>query len=977
MASNITQGINGLEIGSYDFKAEATSCENLDEAQTSQKITGTGAGAARSRGKGKTKRGNSNSSHDSNIEKAGENSVSPAQRQLLHRTLRDFLQSDEPEIEMVGLSAGERRVVHLFALQLGNLKTRSHGKDKDRVLVITRKQDVTDLEEQASTKFKVDERVLQYLDTVMSHGPTKPLEFPKPAGRKQNWGNGLIGTPMVPPRKALNLPRDIVEEARNLPIAEHRSEILQLLDEHQVLIVNGATGSGKSTQLPQFLLDDATGSNRPVRIVVTQPRRIAAITVSSRIAKERGEALGQTVGYQIRMENKCSINTLLTFTTGGCMMRVLGVDAKRFFRKTTHLIIDEVHERDVDTDFLMLAAKRELQRNRNFKLIMMSATMDLEKLSTYFNNAPIINVEGRCFKVEVIHLEDTLKLTGYMTENMKWYLKNSCTNDPQELLEAYLRSCPQSVQDIDNDLIISVVEVLLNRGQKGGLIIYLPGLQDITNLMCRFQEALPHKSVRYILLHSQIDHNSHSQVFRVLPNIQLKVILSTNIAQTSITIPDLIYVIDLGRAKIKTYDAKTDSSVLACDWISKADAEQRTGRAGRQRSGICYRLYSKAQYEQMSDYLVPEIMRRTLNEICLLAKLAAPNERIATYLGNALDPPKPERVTQACEKLQLIGVLHERHEKVTELGEIIAELPLDVQLGKFLIYSLYYRCFGSVSIIVSFFTVRDPFIVPTDRTERTQQQLKRSLFGIDQNSDTLGIVNLYKEYKGRSKRDAVAYCKENFLSLQSMDMFVGAVRKLRDTVFQMFEIHIDVFEYDTNKDIVRLAMAAGLYPNVANIDRSRKKRTIVTGGDTTVQISRNSCLQKINTKNSSPSSEDWICFVEKRHNIGQVLSIENNTLITTLIVAMQCGKQYFLQPCDSEKETLLCLDSWIRIQMDEKFCLKLLNLRAQLEREFNILVNLRKLTHEHSKAPEFASKLLSLHSTYRIPSAASLNEFNE
>ncbi|XP_039153877.1 3'-5' RNA helicase YTHDC2-like [Drosophila simulans] len=364
------------------------------------------------------------------------------------------------------------------------------------------------------------------------------------------------------------------------------------------------------------------------------------------------------------MNRQCSSNTVLMLTTSGCLLRALAMDKESFFKNTTHLIIDEAHERDLDTDFLLLATKLELQKNPHLRVVLMSATMDLEALSNYFGGGTVMDVEGRNFGVAIYHLEDILSNTGYMHPRMEQFLgKPTGEETPSELLAAYYGGRTIIDPDIDNDLIVSLLELLLRQGDAGAVIVYLPGYSDMTSLLARLESSLPQDQITIILLHSQVDNDEHRKVFRFFPGVRLKIILSTNIGQTSITIPDLLYVIDTGRAKMKTYDMTIDASRLTITWISQADAKQRAGRAGRVCHGNCYRLYDNDRLAKMDLYTVPEIMRRTLDEICLLTKLAAPDKKIENFLDLALDTPPKDAVIQSCSRLKLLGVLDERDEE--------------------------------------------------------------------------------------------------------------------------------------------------------------------------------------------------------------------------------------------------------------------------------------------------------------------------
>ncbi|EDW46250.1 3'-5' RNA helicase YTHDC2 [Drosophila sechellia] len=905
-------------------------------------VDGRVTGGKKGTGKQKTRPGNAKAD--------GGDKLNSEDEKMLRQLVNDFLQSCEPKKQLPGLTKAQRSHVHRLAQNRG-LKTVSKGSEEDRVLFISRLQ--SNGQQQyllCNTKLHICKPLLDVLGQMAGNVERRLINSVEGFKRKKEQYQdkrrpsnfGLVGQRLIPPPQS-NWNRNIQHERRSLPIYKQRESILNVLQRDQVLIIKGATGSGKSTQLPQYILEWAAEHRSPVRIVVSQPRRLAAISVSERISKERGEAPGTTVGYQIRMNKQCSSNTVLMLTTSGCLLRALAMDKESFFKNTTHLIIDEAHERDLDTDFLLLATKLELQKNPHLRLVLMSATMDLEALSNYFGGGTVMDVEGRNFGVAIYHLEDILSNTGYMHPRMEQFLgKPTGEETPSELLAAYYGGRTIIDPDIDNDLIVSLLELLLRQGDAGAVIVYLPGYSDMTSLLARLESSIPQDQITIILLHSQVDNNEHRKVFRVYPGVRLKIILSTNIGQTSITIPDLLYVIDTGRAKMKTYDMTIDASQLTITWISQADAKQRAGRAGRVCHGNCYRLYDNDRLAKMDLYTVPEIMRRTLDEICLLTKLAAPDKKIENFLDLALDTPPKDAVIQSCSRLKLLGVLDERDE-VTQLGHIIAELPLGVQIGKCLVYSIYLRCLDSMTIIAAYHSVRDPFVLNIERGKKSGQQNRRILFAGDGMSDSLAAIKLYKEFTNLKRMDIGDFCEHNFVCRNAMEMFVSAVSTLRDTVYRIFRFSeasarlASSFNDDTN--MIRLALTAGLYPKLAYMDRE-KKNQLVAEGDPFVQVSRSSCL--LGKKKQKNLASEWILFLEKTRTADQISSLEYTTLVSGLMVALAGGKQFVTEAHGFE--VLLCLDSWIRLKCPAEFGLQLHKVRMLMEREFAELVATRKLS---------------------------------
>ncbi|KAH8274188.1 hypothetical protein KR018_001604, partial [Drosophila ironensis] len=875
------------------------------------------------------------------------------EKATLRDLLKKFMLSGREETQLTDLSSNQRRYLHTISTSLG-LKTSSTGPRCNRIMTVTWKerdsQNASTLTVSGALQTVLMGAQASLKAVIHSHanknGSTNgdgvvPFELHKRASNMN-----LVGVPMVPPPPNGN-GNPLAQTRRDLPIFQKRRQILNELRKHQVLIIQGSTGSGKSTQVPQYLLEEAAMDSRKVRIVITQPRRIAAVTLAERIAQERGEVLGNTVGYQIRMESQCSLQTVLTLTTSGCIMRVLAVNGVGLFANTTHLIIDEVHERDLDTDFLLLATKKELKRNPKLRVVLMSATMDLNALSAYFDNAKIMDIEGRTFPVKIFHLEDILENTGYMTQSMAEYLdaKSSDSPSPEDLLQAYTVTLSRTNSITDNDLVVSLLEMLLRTGQTGAVMVYLTGFSEMSLMRERVEALLPRNQIKVLLLHSKVDNSERRRAFEMFPNIRLKIILSTNIGQTSITVPDLLFVIDLGRAKMNTYDPVSDSTQLARVWISQADAMQRAGRAGRVRSGICYRIYSKARFESFDPYPIPEMKRRTLEEICLLAKLAAPDQPIASFLSEALEPPQQNAVSLACSRLKLLCILDDDTEAITPLGRLVAEFPVGVQMSRCVIHSIYYRCLGSMTIIAAYHSVREPFIMSHER--HNQGRSVRLAFVGDTNSDSMLALNLYNDYNACPSSQVARFCEEHHLCRANMEMFVAAVNSLRDTVKRIFRNTGNSFniasEADSDLNMVRLALTTGLYTKVA-FKSGKGRRCLIAEGDSYMQIARFSCLQHLKKE---ATTSYWVLYVEKTRLLDGTSAVEYNTIVSELLLALGAGKKVVTKQ-DQEGAVLYSIDNWVTLRMPSDIGAALVDLRKVIAIEMAQLVGRRCMGHPSS-----------------------------
>ncbi|XP_037812278.1 DExH-box ATP-dependent RNA helicase DExH1 [Lucilia sericata] len=1043
-----------------------------------------------------------------------------SERLPLQLKISDFLAGSEDEIVFKGLSNIQRKYMHQFAARLG-LKTQSYGSKNNRELHVRRRKrlttlgDVRPLNMSAATR-AVLQSLLPTIQTQLVTNQVIVQSNPNASHRYRNLRSDSIsvalGPRMIPPR-AQRISNELFRDKQELPIYHYQGELHQMLKQHNVFIINGETGSGKTTQVPQYILNEATRRNRPCRIVVTQPRRVAAVSVAHRVAKERGEPLGETVGYQIRMESRVKKTSNLIYTTSGCFLRSIMADVRDLFRKVSHVIIDEIHERDKNTDFTLITIKEQLKLNKDLKVILMSATMDIQLLSNYFDNCPVLNVPGQGYDVKIYHLEDILFHTGYRTALMEKYLRsmqeafptptsmfsdniletmmNHTTADRledeymQQVLDSLIEQCCESVEirskeelnemfdqiqyyiesegmsinaghsetgltplmaackcnmpefvqflilrqanvgirdhdgyeaidyarlhadglclqilmgstncvervkqqeelsqqdkekhrilaayqqqfnddnEVDHDLILSLLEGLYRNGHSGAIMVFLPGYNDIVQQRDLIQSTLPAGTYKLCILHGHMDSKDQFEALQRHP--VRKIILSTNIGQTSITIPDLAYIIDSGKVKMNTYDSITESSQLQAIWISQADACQRSGRAGRTQNGVCYRLYSKAKYQFMPQFSIPEFMRIPLTEICLYAKTLEPKCGVQTYLQKSLNPPSTLSIQNAVRKLKILGVFRD-DESVTELGKHLVDIPLDVQLGKCLLYGVFLKCYDPILTICAYHSVKDPFILPTDRSAQGQASFQRKSFSGQSFSDQMGILSLHKSYMEvrHNPRKVREFCNKYFLSHSAMEMFCATRKQINDVIKNMFNINYMDKMFNNDWHMIQLCLVAGFYPNVALIDRKALK--LVCGAEKQLLLQRTSSLNPPGKKhlkefiNQLP--HDWIVFYEKSR-ITNTCTINMNTVVPSLMIALQCGLDCDIinnvgnEEDDTDEEELECnddidtdSDSQHSLQLTSNTATNTTNSHSSTSNSSNILNDFEALQQKLSK----------------------------
>lgn len=517
-----------------------------------------------------------------------------------------------------------------------------------------------------------------------------------------------------------------------LPISARVPDLISALEHHQVIIVVGATGSGKTTQLPKVALEMGRGGRR--QIGVTQPRRIAATSVAARVARELECELGNEVGYQIRFEDRSGPNTWVRFMTDGVLLAEIHSD--RLLHRYDTLIIDEAHERSLNIDFLLGWLKLILPKRRDLKLIVSSATIATEHFSEFFDNAPVVQVEGRTYPVEVLY-------------------------EP-----------PASELDL-SEAVADAVANITSLDPHGDVLAFLPGEREIREA----EQALLAKNLRHtevMPLYARLSGADQAKVFA--PNQKRRIILATNVAETSLTIPGIVYVLDTGLARLSRYDSKTGTTRLQIEGISQASADQRKGRCGRVREGICVRLYDEESFSARPQYTDPEMKRTGLAGVILRMK--------SLELGDVedfpfLDPPHARSISEGYRVLEELGALDEDRE-LTSLGRRLAQFPVDPRVARMVLAGAEFGCLREVLIVASGLNVQDPRERPRGKESKADQLHQRFR---DENSDFLGLLRLWtflREEEQKSHSQLRRACKENFLNYLRVREWSELHRQLED-----------------------------------------------------------------------------------------------------------------------------------------------------------------------------------------------------
>ena len=619
----------------------------------------------------------------------------------------------------------------------------------------------------------------------------------------------------------------ILKTRTKLPVYQFKDDLIKKVMENQCVVVEGETGSGKTTQIPQFLLNANMAEQGKTCVACTQPRRVAATSIAQRVADEMDVELGQEVGYTIRFEDVTDPRkTVLKFVTDGMLLREAMHDP--LLSKYSAIVLDECHERTLATDVIMgllmeiLPKRTKDAPEGELKVVVMSATLDAAKFQEYFHGAPLLKVPGRTFPVDVFY-----------------------TAKPERnYLEAAVRT---------------TVHIHHCEG-PGDILVFLTGEQEIEQACEEIREKAAsmspeHGELVVYPLYSSLPPEQQRKIFSEAPGPRIpggppgrKVVVSTNIAETSLTIDGIVYVVDPGFSKQKVYNPRIRVESLLVSPISRASARQRAGRAGRTRPGKCFRLYTeKSFHEDLQETTYPEILRSKMSNVVLTLKKLGIDDLVHF---DFMDPPAPETLMRALELLNYLGALDDEGE-MTELGYQMSELPLDPQQAKLILVSPAYRCSAEIVTIVACLSVPQLFMRPREAAKAADEA--KAQFSHPE-SDHLTLLCAFNEYDMVPDKDRRKWCWDNFISDRAM---ISASNVRNQLLGIMKRLDVPIISSDIKGDgsfassDIRRALTEGMFMQTAYRQRSGEYLTVKD--NQTVAIHPSSVI------NSRP---EWVIFEE-------------------------------------------------------------------------------------------------------------------
>ncbi|XP_056374785.1 ATP-dependent RNA helicase DHX30 isoform X2 [Hyla sarda] len=868
------------------------------------------------------------------------------------KTCRLTLQWPEP---MIFIAKGHRWIEaerRAAALACQRLKDLGLLDTQNRPLsnVMYNKSSVQKFQEQQrqAKRFQVPDHLLQRIEHYLYEFPLEPstgsrfdedynysyndspyMDF---SNMSSSFSDPITGRPYAPlsESEAFHISRSLEERwdrsvaLQDLPADHHREDILSAIVNNQVVVIAGDTGCGKTTRIPRYILEDAIlrGAGAHCNMLITQPRRISAVSVAHRVGQELGPSLRRNVGYQVRLESDLPPREgALLFCTVGVLLKKLQSNPE--LRGVSHVVVDEVHERDVNTDFLLILLKQVLDVNPDIKIILMSATGDNERISRYFEDCPIVRVPGFMYPVKEHFLEDILPMLG------RTFSQNSQARE-------------ECVPDLD--LISEVILHIDECGPPGGILCFLPGWQEIRSIQEILQEHLSYRNGRYLILpvHSNIPLSNQQAIFERSPPGVRKIVLATNIAETSVTIDDIVHVVDTGMHKEQRYDLRTKVSCLETTWVSKSNVTQRRGRAGRCQPGFSFHLFTREQHQAMPTFQVAEILRTPLENLVVQAKIHTPEMTAVEFLSQALESPDRCAIMDAVQLLQEIKVL-DHNEELTLLGQRVSSISTDPSLAKAIVLASIFRCLHPMMVIVACLT-KEPFQGGVMNRSEVNQVKQR--FNGQSCSDHLVYARVYHAWKevlgmgnGANRDD---FMEDNMLSRSALRFIQGLVNQFSSNVEEASLVHkanecVDRFalcnQLSDEDELVKGVLLAGLYPKLIQVRRGNVIRGKFRPNNICYKTKSGLVLLHKSTVNRDVKNfgMPWLTYFQAVKSSGAVF-VRDSSMVHPLAVLLLTDSPATVRENGEQMVVSLSDSDLLKLESDPRTITLLSDLRHALKR---------------------------------------------